>query len=174
MEGMASFAAGYAGAGQISKGIRSLGETYREGALPDDPDKRKEEIMKRAKKEWADREDVIKHNKNKYSESDRKNVLEIQKQLLEQGVTDLKEMDDCIKYMKSSNNGSLEGVSADAVRKARVMHDFSGDTNVQKVMYDPSKRKDYIDSVAKDDREKRILENKFNEAIKYNNIVNKK
>ena len=52
------------------------------------------------------------------------------------------------------------------------MNDFTGDSSVQKFMYDPSKRKDYINSVAKNDKERRILENKFDEAIKYNSIVN--
>lgn len=174
MEGMASFAASYAGAGQIAKGMRSLGETYKQGTLPDDPNARKKVIMERAQKEWTDREDVIKHNKNKYSSNDRDSVINIQKQLLAQGVTDVKEMDDCIKYAKSLNNGSLDGVSPDQVRRARVMHDCSKDSTMQKVAYDPSKKKGYIDSVAKDDREKRILENQLNELIKYNDIVNKK
>ena len=100
--------------------------------------------------------------------------MDIQKELLKQGVTDLKEMDNCIKYIKGINNGSLEGYTSDMVRKSRVMHDFTGNSNVQKVMFDPKKRKEYINSVARDDKERRILENKFNEAINYDRIVNKK
>ena len=171
-EGFAALAAGYAGAGTIFNGAEGLYNTYQEGTLSDIPEDRKKEIMKRAQEKWAERDDVIQHNKNKYKAEDREAVTEIQQKLLAQGVTDIKEMDNCIKYIKANNNKSVQNVTPDMVRKARVMHDFTGDSSVQKVMYDPSKRKDYINSVAKNDKERRILENKFDEAIKYNSIVN--
>lgn len=174
MEGIAAFSAGYAGGGQIAKGIGGLKDAFVEGTLSDDPKERQKELMDRATKTWSQRDDVIKHNNNKYSKGDRESVLKIQESLLKQGVTDMKEMDNCIKYIKASNNGSLEGYTPDMVRKSRVMHDFAANSDVQKVMFDPSKRKDYINTVAKNDNEKKILENKFKEVVNYHNIVNKK
>ena len=47
------------------------------------------------------------------------------------------------------------------------MHDFAGDSNVQKVRFDPDKKKKYIESAGKDENERRILRRKFDELEVY-------
>lgn len=164
MEGVATFSAGYAGGGQISRGVGSLIDTYREGR----DEGQKDEIMKRAKEKWGQREDVIAYNKKKYDEKDRQRVLEIQKKLLEQGITDTGEMHKCIKYIKSINNGKIEGATDDMIRKSRVLHDFRKEMSDQGVnIYEDKKRNEYINSVAKTEKDKQILRAKFKAAVDY-------
>lgn len=172
-EGVATFAAGYAGGGKIAGGMGSLLDTYREGRDEGD----KEAIMKRAQERWPNRDDVIKYNK-KYKKEEMPDVLRIQKELLSQGVTDTKEMDRCIKYMKETNGGSLSGVTSNDIKKSRVLHDFDAELTgygMQKAPYDADMRKKYIDSMTKglsaDEKVKRerLINNKFDELIKYRN-----
>ena len=164
MEGVATFGAGYAGGGKIAQGLGSLVDTYREGR----DEGNKTEIMKRSQEKWGQRDDVIAYNKKKYKEEERQHVLEIQKKLLAQGITDTGEMHKCIKYIKSINNGKIEGATDDMIRKSRVLHDFRKEMSDQGVnIYQEKKRDEYIKSVAKTEKERQILRAKFKAAIDY-------
>ena len=124
--------------------------------------------MRRSKEKWGERDDVIAYNKKKYKEEERQHVLEIQKKLLEQGITDTGEMHKCIKYIKSINNGKIEGTTDDMIRKSRVLHDFRKEMSDQGVnIYQEKKRDEYIKSVAKTEKERQILRAKFKAAIDY-------
>jgi hypothetical protein len=127
-EGLATFAAGYAGAGQVFKGGEKLLNTYEEGRDEGD----NAAIIEGAQKRWGEREDVMKYNK-KYKPEERENILKIQKQLIAEGMTDFKEMDKCIKYMKESGvdlnavANTPKGTINQDLRKARVVHDKSAE-----------------------------------------------
>ena len=171
-ETIASFTGGYAAGNRLEKGvgngISGLAETYREGRDEGD----KEAIMKRAQARWAERDDVIKYNK-KYNSEERKDIINVQKQLLEQGITDPKEMDKCIKYMKESGV-KMNNASPDDIRKARVSHDFSSELSdyginpfkaddVQKYKATMTKGLSDKDRIAKE----RLIDNKMNAVREY-------
>ena len=178
LETVTSFGAGYAGGLGIAKGMGNVVDTYRAGR----DEGNKEAIMKRAQEKWSERDDVIKYNNKKYKEKEIKEVLKIQKALLAQGVTDTKEMDRCIKYIKAKNNGEIK-FSENDVRRSRIIHDFYSDeltnSNAKEAIWNKDMRKDYIDSMTRGlegeelRKKQRQLNQKFDEALIYQN-ANKK
>ena len=182
-EGVASFAAGYAGGGQITKGVGSLYETYQEGTLPDDPQQRKKAIMDRAQKTFGDRDDVIAFNKKNYPGQE-KEIMQRQKDhYLTAGITDLKEMKSGIKYADALV-GKTEGLTKeqiqakrkDADRKAAATIDFRNtlkDQGQLSAVYDKDKQDKYIqsmvDKASQADKAKvrRQYENAFKSVVAY-------
>lgn len=156
-EGTLAFSAGYAGGGQISKGIGSLVDTYQEGTLPDDPKERKQEIMERAKARFADRDDVIAFNKKNYPGQE-KEIMERQRDhYLTAGITDLKEMKSGIKFADSlvgkTDKLRPEQIKAkrlEADKKAAATIDFRKTLQEQgqlKAVYDKEKQEKYIQTM---------------------------
>lgn len=172
-EGMAAIAAGYAGAGQISKGIEGLVDTYKEGALPTD-ENRKEEVMKRAQAKFADRDDVIAFNKKNYAGQE-KAVMERQRDnYLTAGVTDLKDMKSGMKYADTLVKQGISQKDADKMAAATI--DFKKTLQEQgqaKAVYDKEKQQKYIQSMvdkAKDEDKDRVrarYQNAFKSVAAY-------
>ena len=175
-EGFASFAAGYAGGGQIVKGYDRLSNTYKEGYDGNDDGLK----MDRAKKRWADDEKVREYNKkkyssNKYSDNDREHIIGVQQKLLEQGITDKDKMDQCIKYMKAQNSDGWYNDDT-LIQKARVLSNLEDDLasyGLKKAPTDEKDRNNYINAKARNDAEKQQYGNMLDELNKFRNANSK-
>lgn len=184
MEGIATFTAGYAGGGQIAKGIGGLADTYREGADAGD----KNAIMKRAQASFGDRDDVIAFNKKNYQGREKEAMERQRDNYLARGVTDLKDMKKCMKYADSriknnyDNFDSLSKVEQSRIRekedrRAAATLDFKNtlqEEGMLSAVNDVKKQESYIQAkvnrVSEGDRarERAIYEAAFRAVAEFN------
>lgn len=169
MEGMATFAAGYAGGGQIADGIGNLANAYTQGALDGD----KGAIMKRAQEKWADREDVIAFNKANYKPEEREDMARVQSKYLLPYGFNLKEMKAVTKYAKvlEGKGVSEEQAYKQAANTLKLRQEVQDKSS--KAIYNSSERDKYIETMLGDktgaerERLKKAYENGFKAIIAY-------
>ena len=190
MEGIAAVTAGFAGAGgivdRVGSGIGSMIDTYREGSLPEDSQARNAEIMKRAQKRFADRDDVIAFNKKNYPGKEDEAMKRQRDNYLTAGVTDLKEMKSGMKYADSLV-GKTDGLTAEQIKARRESADrqAAATINFKKTLSEQGqleairntkKQQSYIDTMvaqaaeADKARVRKQYENAFKSVVAYDRI----
>ena len=184
MEGIATFAAGYAGGGQIFKGLESLKDTYYEGANAGD----KEAQLKRAQSRYADRDDVIEYNKRNFAGREKEVTQRQRDNWMKYGYTDPKQMKSGIKYadawIKQTYGDSFARMSAedkkriwekadDRAAQAMAFKDRLKDQGQSKSVWDDGKRDKYIEQMVKEEAganasetDKQRVKAKYEEAFK--------
>ena len=184
MEGIATFAAGYAGGGQIYKGLEGLRDTYYEGANAGD----KKAQLKRAQSRYADRDDVIAFNKKNYAGREKEVTQRQKDNWMKYGYTDPKQMKSGIKYadawIKQTYGDSFARMSDedkkriwekadDRAAQAMAFKDRLKDQGQSKSVWDDGKRDKYIEQMVKEEAganasetDKQRVKAKYEEAFK--------
>jgi len=181
MEGMASFAAGYAGGGSIASGMGSAWSTvsnaYKEGYYGDK--KGQETLKKKLQDQFMADDDVYKAYKKKYGDEGSQVVVDRMKaaseHMIPYGINDTKQQFKIQKMageLLKGKDTSNEEIVKRAYKQARDTNGFIDQLESQgvgkKIINEPAAQEDYIDSYIK----AKGLEKNDTEAIQIRKSLN--
>ena len=156
-EAIGTFAAGYAGGGQISKSVEGIGNSFMEGTRSGD----KQAQMKHAIEDWRNRDDVNSFYKREYGAQAKARMDRAASNYIERGFSDVKEQKQGMKYADKlvANNAEYNDENTTEERKKEILETadrkammalrFKSELKEQQsygVMFDEDKQNKYIES----------------------------
>ena len=190
-EGIASFAAGYAGGSKMVDGVgraaSSVAGSFKEGYYEGD----QEALRKKQKRQFIDNDEVYKKYKNKYGDKAKDMQQLAADNMVPYGYTDVKEQfkiqkmaDEIVKkndkYDSYKDEKKKEYMKR-AIKQARNTKEFIDSPGIKEIVHDPSKQEDYIkaeiksrgindENSAEAQKIKKGYENAFNSAAVWERI----
>ena len=156
-EAIGTFAAGYAGGGQISKSVEGIGNSFMEGTRSGDNHAQ----MEHAKEDWKNRDDVNSFYKKEYGAQAKARMNRAASNYIERGFVDLKEQKQGMKYADKlvANNAEYNDENTTEERKKEILERadrqammalrFKSELKEQQsygAMFDEDKQNKYIES----------------------------
>ena len=156
-EAIGTFAAGYAGGGQISKSVEGIGNSFMEGTRSGDNHAQ----MEHAKEDWKNRDDVNSFYKKEYGAQAKARMNRAASNYIERGFVDLKEQKQGMKYADKlvANNAEYNDENTTEERKKEILEradrqammalKFKSELKEQQsygAMFDEDKQNKYIES----------------------------
>ena len=156
-EAIGTFAAGYAGGGQISKSVEGIGNSFMEGTRSGDNHAQ----MEHAKEDWKNRDDVNSFYKKEYGAEAKARMNRAASNYIERGFVDLKEQKQGMKYADKlvANNAEYNDENTTEERKKEILEradrqammalKFKSELKEQQsygAMFDEDKQNKYIES----------------------------
>ena len=153
-EGIASFAAGYAGGSKMVDGVgraaSSVAGSFKEGYYEGN----QKALIKKQKRQFIDNDEVYKKYKNKYGDKAKDMQQLAADNMVPYGYTDVKEQfkiqkmaDEIVKkndkYDSYSDEKKKEYMKR-AIKQARNTKEFIDSPGIKEIVHDPSKQEDYI------------------------------
>lgn len=143
-EGVATFAAGYAGVSALTKGGKGIKQTYDEAANSAEDGK----SMKKYSEQWYNRDDIIESYNREFPGQGKEMRQRAVDNYVSRGITDFKEQKQAMKFAELlKKERGLDQEEADRIAAATLRYKQSLSQNSDySILYDQEKRGKYLDT----------------------------